>query len=57
MERMDDMPVLHSLVGHAVHRCGHILLVRENAAREWSVRWLGYLAAERRPAITCVPLQ
>jgi DNA-directed RNA polymerase subunit RPC12/RpoP len=60
MERVDDVPVLRSLVGHAVHRCvecGHILLVQENEARDWSVRWLRYVSAERRPDITCVPLQ
>ena len=60
MDRMEDVPVLRSLVGHAVHRCGqcgHILLVQESEARDWNVRWLRYLAAERRPAITCVPPQ
>jgi hypothetical protein len=32
MERVEHVPVLRSLVGHAVHRCGqcgHILLVQE----------------------------
>jgi DNA-directed RNA polymerase subunit RPC12/RpoP len=60
MNRVEDVPVLRSLVGHAVHRCGqcgHILLVQENEARDWSVRWLRYLSTERRHAITCVPLQ
>jgi hypothetical protein len=59
MERIADVPVLRSLVGHAVHRCdqcGHILLVQETEARDWSVRWLRY-SADGRPAITCVPLQ
>jgi DNA-directed RNA polymerase subunit RPC12/RpoP len=59
MDRMEDVPVLRSLVGHAVHRCGqcgHILLVQETEARDWSVHWLRYVAAERRDAITRRPL-
>jgi len=42
MERVDSVPVLQSLVGHAVHRCGecgHILLVQERAG-EGSPGWL-----------------
>jgi hypothetical protein len=45
MDRMDDVPVLQSLRGHIVHRCGdcgHILLVPENAS-DWSVGWLNSL--------------
>lgn len=59
MARVEDVPVLRSLVGHAVHRCdrcGHILLVQENAAHDRSIRWLRNVATERRDAITCVPL-
>ena len=43
MERVEAVPVLQSLAGHAVHRCGqcgHILLVQEAAASEWSLGWL-----------------
>jgi hypothetical protein len=42
MERVQSVPVLQSLAGHAVHRCGecgHILLVQEKAG-EWSLGWL-----------------
>ena len=42
MERVQGVPVLQSLAGHAVHRCGecgHILLVQEKAG-EWSLGWL-----------------
>lgn len=42
MERVQAVPVLQSLAGHAVHRCGecgHILLVQETAG-EWSLGWL-----------------
>lgn len=42
MERVDSVPVLQSLAGHAVHRCGacgHILLVQERVG-EWRLGWL-----------------
>jgi DNA-directed RNA polymerase subunit RPC12/RpoP len=42
MQQVQDVPVLQSLRGHAVHRCGdcgHILLVQEKAG-EWSLGWL-----------------
>ena len=59
MERVDDVPVLQSLQGHGVHRCcacGHILLVQQERAPEWSAGWLGPLFMELEPAITCVAL-
>ena len=59
MERVDDVPVLQSLQGHVVHRCGacgHILLVQQERASEWSAGWLGPLFMELEPAITCVAL-
>jgi DNA-directed RNA polymerase subunit RPC12/RpoP len=45
MERVQSVPVLQSLAGYAVHRCGecgHILLVQETAG-EWSLGWLSAL--------------
>ena len=42
MERVESVPVLQSLAGHTVHRCGncgHILLVPKKAG-EWSIGWL-----------------
>ena len=42
MDQVEDVPVLQSLRGHAVHRCGdcgHILLV-PGGAGEWSLGWL-----------------
>jgi hypothetical protein len=59
MERVDDVPVLQSLEGHVVHRCGgcgHILLVQQERAGEWSAGWLGPLFMELEPEITCVAL-
>ena len=59
MERMEDVPVLESLQGHAIHRCGecgHILLVQEERAPVWSAGWLSPLFMDCRPAITCVAL-
>ena len=59
MERLHDVPVLRSLVGHVVHRCqgcGHILLVPEDNARDWSVGWLGQVLIEGSAAISCVAL-
>ena len=53
MERVDSVPVLQSLVGHAVHRCGecgHILLVQERAG-EWNLAWLS--SCEGGGAIGC----
>jgi hypothetical protein len=55
MERVRDVPVLTSLVGHAVHRCaacGHILLVCESDPREWSAGWVPFGSSE----ISCVSL-
>lgn len=52
MERMRDVPVLQSLAGHAVHRCGacgHILLVQEKAGE--SLGWLSSLDCGN--AISC----
>jgi hypothetical protein len=59
MERLHDVPVLRSLVGHAVHRCGqcgHILLVPEDDARDWSVGWLGQVLTVGSVAISCMAL-
>ena len=45
MDQVGDVPVLESLRGHVVHRCGdcgHILLVQESAG-EWSLGWLNSL--------------
>jgi DNA-directed RNA polymerase subunit RPC12/RpoP len=59
MERVHGVPVLQSLKGHGVHRCGacgHILLVQQERASEWSADWLGPLFMELQPAITCVAL-
>ena len=57
MECVQSVPVLESLRGHAIHRCGecgHILLVQEHRAPEWSAGWLSPLFMNCRPAITCV---
>ncbi|MEA2875472.1 MAG: hypothetical protein QOF14_668 [Hyphomicrobiales bacterium] len=59
MERVQDVPVLQSLEGHTVHQCagcGHILVMQEDHAPEWSARWLGLLPTELRPAISCASL-
>jgi len=43
MDEVEDVPVLQSLCGHVVHRCGdygHILLVPEQVG-EWSPRVCG----------------
>ena len=53
MERVQAVPVLQSLAGHAVHRCGecgHILLVPQKGD-EWSLGWL--TSSECDGAITC----
>ena len=53
MDPMYGVPVLQSLQGHAVHRCGacgHILLVQEKAG-EWSLGWL--TSFETGGAIAC----
>ena len=45
MDQVEDVPVLQSLCGHVVHRCGdcgHILLVPEQVG-EWSPGWLNSL--------------
>src|SRR2546421_7573099 len=59
MERVQGVPVLQSLAGHTVHRCGrcgHILLVQENRSDEWSAGWLFAVPMECRRAITCASL-
>jgi predicted RNA-binding Zn-ribbon protein involved in translation (DUF1610 family) len=56
MERVEAVPVLQSLEHHLIHRCaacGHILLVSEERAEDWSAGWLAPLL-ELDPAITCV---
>lgn len=60
MERVAGVPVLQSLQGHVVHRCvecGHILLLLENRAEDWSAGWLAPLFMELAPAITCVAMR
>jgi len=55
MEHVQGVPVLQSLEGHVIHRCaecGHILLVLEERAEDWSAGWLAPLL-ELDPAITC----
>ena len=57
MEQVRDVPVLQSLQGHVIHRCdacGHILLVLEERADDWSAAWLAPLFMELTPGITCV---
>ena len=59
MERMHGVPVLQSLAGHTVHLCagcGHILLVQENRAPDWSAGWLGSATLECSRGITCASL-
>jgi hypothetical protein len=59
MEQVDGVPVLQSLQGHLVHRCGacgHILLVQEDRTADRSVAWLTPLFMELQPAITCVAM-
>jgi len=56
---MQGVPVLQSLAGHTIHQCagcGHILLVQEDRAPEWSARWLSSLPTELCPAISCASL-
>jgi hypothetical protein len=56
MDQVDDVPVLQSLRGHVVHRCGdcgHILLVQESAG-EWRLGWLNSL--DCGSAISCAAL-
>ena len=58
MERMQDVPVLQSLAGHAIHRCdacGHILLVQEEREPEWNAGWLSAIP-EDCGAISCASL-
>jgi hypothetical protein len=55
MEPVEGVPVLTSLVGHAVYGCGccgHVLLVQEDAGREWTAGWISLGSAE----ITCVSM-
>ncbi len=55
MERVEDVPVLQSLAGHAIHRCdacGHILLVQEARVPEWTAGWLSAIP-EDCGAISC----
>jgi DNA-directed RNA polymerase subunit RPC12/RpoP len=57
MEQVRDVPVLQSLQGHLILRCGacgHILLVQEERAEDWSAGWLAPLFMDQRPPITCV---
>ena len=57
MEQVDAVPVLQSLRGHIVHRCGNcgeILLVLEDRSEDWSAGWLAPLFMELKPAITCM---
>lgn len=59
MERMQGVPVLQSLAGHAVHLCagcGHILLVQESPAPEWSAGWLCSVPMKCGRAISCASL-
>ena len=56
MQRVEGVPVLQSLSGQIVHRCGacgHILLVQADRA-EWNAGWLAPLFMELAPPITCV---
>jgi uncharacterized Zn finger protein len=56
LEQVHDVPVLQSLSGHIVHRCGdcgHILLVPQSAT-EWSLGWLN--ALDGGGAISCAAL-
>lgn len=55
MERVGGVPVLASLVGHAVHRCdgcGHILLVCESGRHDWSAGWVPFGSS----GISCLSL-
>ncbi len=59
MEQVDGVPVLQSLQGHLIHRCGncgHILLVQEDRTEDLRVAWLAPLFTELTPAITCVAM-
>ena len=59
MEQVQDVPVLQSLEGHLIYRCGacgHILLLQEERALDWSAAWLAPMFMELRPAITCMAL-
>jgi RNase P subunit RPR2 len=59
MNPVEDVPVLQSLRDHVIFRCdecGHLLLVQQERAGEWSAGWLGPLFMELEPAITCVAL-
>ncbi|MEJ0076250.1 MAG: hypothetical protein WDO17_12510 [Alphaproteobacteria bacterium] len=56
MDQLDDVPVLQSLRGHVVHRCGdcgHILLVPEHTG-EASLGWLNSL--DGAGTISCAAL-
>jgi hypothetical protein len=60
MEPVESVPVLQSLCGHLIHRCvdcGHLLLVLEDRAEDWSAGWLAPLFMELTPAITCVAMR
>ena len=57
MEQVQAVPVLQSLQGYLIHRCGecgHILLVQKERAEEWSAGWLAPLFMELRSPITCL---
>ena len=57
MEQIEGVPVLQSLQGHVIHRCGacgQILLVLQDRTEDWSAGWLAPLFMELRPPITCL---
>ena len=60
MDPMEQVPVLQSLRDHVVFRCdecGHLMLVQQERAENWSASWLCPLFMELRPEITCVGLK
>lgn len=55
MERVDDVPILQSLEGHAIHRCEtceHILLVLQEREPHWKAGWLSAIPDDY-DAISC----
>ena len=59
MEQVHGVPVLQSLQGHFIHRCGecgHILLVQEDRTEDLNVAWLAPLFMELQPGITCAAM-
>lgn len=58
MKRVEDIPVLQSLAGHAIHRCeacGHILLVQEQRGPDSKAGWLSAIP-DNDGAISCASL-